>query len=226
MKKPTVLCVVSLHHGNGGKYIATNIAYALKCYAGKSENSKIVLVDANRYDSTLAQNLEIRNENTNSQVENRLTTCLKFDITKFRLRDENSIEEFKQIINGNSDFIIISTEIENFGFVDNLCKQKTNLLVIKPNIANNSKIENNIKMIKEKFKYVIVNCSEKTVKVSPVLKQNNIKVICRTLYNEYTIDNVNIKKATKIKKIKSLSNFKRLALIKIRKKAMNEISTS
>lgn len=219
MQKPTVLCVVSLSHGNGGKYVATNIAYALKRFASKDANPKIVLVDANQYDSTLAKSLEVSPEKTNDgQTLNELTTCLKFDVTKFRLKDESCVEEFKQIINGDADFVIISTEIENFKFVNNLCKQKTNILVVKTNAVNNSKIETNIEMIKKEFKYVVINCPEKTVKISSILKQNNIKVIGRTIYNEYTIDNVNIKKATKLRKIKHISNFKRIALVKIREK--------
>lgn len=219
MKKPTVLCIVSLHHGNGGKYIATNIAYALKKYSAKKTNPKIVLVDANKYDSSLARSLEIRPEKTkDKEVLNELTTQLKFDITKLTLNNEESLEEFKKTINGDADFVVISTEIENFEFVDKMCKNKTNILVVKANSTNNSKIDTNIEMIKKNFKYVVINCPEKTIKITKSLKDNNIKIIGRTIYNEKTLDNMNISKSKKINKIQNLNNFKRIALIKIRKK--------
>lgn len=207
MKKPTVLNIVSLMHGDGGKYIATNLAYFLKRYAAKDENLEIALIDANRYDSTLASNLE---EKTISD----LTTQLKFNLTKYKLNKDEDLEEFKKVISGEYDFVIISTEIENLEFVNNVCKNKTSILVFKGNKANNSKIDDNIKMIKDNFKYAVVNCPEKTVKVTESLKENNIKVIGRIIYNELTLDNVNILKATKITKIKYLKNFKRIALLK------------
>lgn len=222
MKKPIILCIVSLQHGNGGKYIATNIAYAIKKYTNKKSKPKITLVDANSYDSSLASNLENKNNLTD------LTTQLKFDITKLTLNNEKRIEYFKKIINGedNNDYIIISTEIENLDCINSLCKNKTNILVVKANAANNKKIDSEIEMLKKEFKYVIINCPEKTVKITKCLKQNNIKIIGRTIYNELTLDNVNIQKSTKIKNIKNIKNFKRIAYLKIREGNDNEIHNS
>ena len=200
-----VIGIIPLIIGNGGNYIATNIAYE---YANifKKQDKKIALIDM-RNSSDLGLNLIVNKD--------ELTTHLKFNIDLYS--NINTKESF-DAVRSSYDIIITVLDFEQLKLFNSFSKKKTSILVLKKNLSNLKKLEENIDAIKESnIKYSIFNCPEKTNKVNfKLLKENGIINILNVPYNEFTVDNCNIEYAKKINKIKYIKLFKRVNFIKVK----------
>lgn len=203
-----VLGIIPLLNGNGGNYIATNIAYE---YAEifKDQNKKIALINL-RPNNDLAGNLVIK-----SQEKNDLATHLKYNVDLINnITNKESFDRVRAIY----DILIVVLDFKQLELFNSFTKKKTSILILKRNRNNLKKISENIQAIKNNdIKYAIFNCFEKTNKIDfTILKENNIINIANIPYNELTIDNCDIEKSSNIKKIKNIKIFKKVACLKLK----------
>lgn len=198
-----VIGIIPLLKGNGGNYIATNLAYSFSNTF--KQKKKIALINM-REQNDLAGNLIIGNDG--------VTNHLKFNID---LYNESDIETFNRV-RAEYDVVIVVLDYENLELFNSYTKKKTNILVMKKNRNNLKKLQNEIEKIKNSnIKYSIFNCPEKTNKINfNILKENEITNIANIPYNELTVDNCNVESAHKIKKIKHLKPFSRISFLKIK----------
>lgn len=202
-----VIGVIPLLKGNGGNYIATNMAYE---YASifKKQDKKIALVNL-RPENDLAGNL------IESKVEDELTTHLKYGVDLIEnISDKDKFES----VRAEYDIVIVVLDFEQLELFNSLVKKKTSILVLKKNRNNLKKLTENINTIKENnIKFSIFNCPEKTNKINfDILKENNIINIMNVPYNELTVDNCNIEESRNINNVKYLKMFKRVNCIKLK----------
>jgi hypothetical protein len=202
-----IIGIIPLLNGNGGNYVAVNMAYE---YADifKKQEKKIGLVNL-RPNNDLAGNLIVK-----SNQDNELATHLKFGVDLINnITDKESFDRVRAIY----DILIVVLDFEQLDLFNSFAKKKTSILILKRNRNNLKKITENIQKIKDSdIKYTIFNCPEKTNKISfDILKDNNIANLANIPYNELTVDNCDIEKSSKLEKIKNIKLFKKINCIKL-----------